>query len=379
MNQIALRPKGKKPTLALAVTNDLVTDNRVHKIACTLTNMGYEVTLIGRILHNSPAIAPRKYSTLRFSLWFNNGPLFYANYNLALFFHLIIKRYDVIVANDLDTLLAGFVASEITKTSLVYDSHEYFTEVPELVERPWIKRRWEKIEEGILPKVKHCYTVCQSIANIYNTKYGTNFRVVRNLPFRKHDDEIASNPPFPTDLPVILYQGAVNLGRGLQEAIQAMQYINNARLVIIGDGDEMDDIKQLVAEKQLNNKVIIAGRIPFDELKKVTPLATIGLSIEQDMGLNYRYALPNKLFDYIQSGVPVLASQLPEIKKIVDDYKVGHTIVKTSIEELVKGIQLMLASPELMAKWKENCRIAAEELCWENEEKVLISVYSSIK
>ena len=377
MNHNLPQSKSRKKTVALAVTNDLITDNRVHKIATSLTNMGFQVTLIGRILNNTLALEDRNYNTHRFALWFNKGPAFYANYNLRLFFYLLFKNFDVIVSNDLDTLLASFVASEILKKPLVYDSHEYFTEVPELVHRPWIKKRWEGIEKGIVPKLKYCYTVCQSIANIYNQKYGVNFKVVRNLPkLRINQVETDYQPPFPTDLPIILYQGAVNLGRGIQEAILAMHEIENARLVIIGDGDEMEEIQQLVAIENLKEKVVITGRIPFQELQKITPFATIGLSVEKDMGLNYRFALPNKLFDYIQSEVPVLASQLPEIKAVVEGYKVGMTILETTPKEIAKGVKKMLSSPELLLEWKQNCEIASKELCWENEEKVITNIYS---
>lgn len=378
MNQLMPVGKTKKKTLALAVTNDLVTDNRVHKIATTLIDMGFEVTLIGRYLDNSLPLTHRKYTTHRFNLWFNKGPLFYANYNIRLFFYLLLKNFDVIVSNDLDTLLACFVASEILKKPIVYDSHEYFTEVPELVNRPWIKHRWEEIEHGIVPKLKHCYTVCQSIANIYNTKYGTSFKVVRNLPkLRKTQSEPEFQPPFPTNLPVVLYQGAVNVGRGIQEAILAMHYLNNVRLVIIGAGDELDEIRRLVKNENLGSKVIITGRITLEELQKITPFATIGLTVEKDIGLNYRYALPNKLFDYIQSEVPVLSSQLPEIKSVVEKYKIGLTISEVTPEQISKGVNTMLSSPELLAEWKQNCKIASKELCWENEEKIIKGIYST--
>lgn len=368
-----------KKRLVLCVTNDLVTDNRVHKVATTLCNMGFDVTLVGRILENSLPIKNRNYTIRRLALWFNKGPLFYANYNLRLFFYLLIKNFDVVVANDLDTLLACFVASEISKKELVYDSHEYFTEVPELINRPWIQKRWEDIERGIVPKLKKCYTVCQSIANVYNTKYGSNFKVVRNLPHKNNPIEKDANftPPFPCDQTVILYQGAVNVGRGIEEAIKAMHFINNARLVIIGSGDLFDYCQNLSLSEGLSDRVVFTGRIPFDELKNLTQYATIGLSIEKDIGLNYRYALPNKLFDYIHSGVPVLASSLPEIKRIVVDYKVGFNIENTTPELIAKGIQLMLNSPDLMEEWKRNCVIASEELCWENEENILKGIYKN--
>ena len=380
MNQLIKTTPPSKKKLVLTVTNDLVTDNRVHKIATTLCEMGFEVTLVGRLLQNSQPVSHRRYSTRRISLWFNQGPLFYANYNLRICLYLLFKNFDIVVSNDLDSLLAGFVATEITRKVLVYDSHEYFTEVPELIDRPWIKKRWEELEASIVPRLKNCYTVCQSIANIYNTKYGTNFKVVRNLPSKKTYPEIQTDyqPPFPTDLPVILYQGAVNKGRGIEEAILAMKLITNARLVIIGEGDLYTYCRQLTSNENLAEKVIFTGRIPFTELQKMTRFATIGLSIEKDMGLNYRFALPNKLFDYIQSEVPILSTQLPEIKKVVDDYQIGVTIAEPSPNLIAEAVLYMLHSPEKRAEWKQQCKIARKELCWENEERVLHDIYHKL-
>lgn len=379
MNQQSLNHNKKK--IAIAVTNDLVTDNRVHKIASTLVQMGFKVTLIGRLLPYSQNLDFRAYNTHRMRLWFNKGPLFYANYNISLWWYMLTNKFNIILSNDLDSLLGSYVTSKMKKLPLVYDSHEYFTEVPELVNRPFIQKRWEGIEEAIVPKLKHCYTVCQSIANVYNTKYGTNFKVVRNVPFKKTKTESNESftPPFPIDKPVILYQGAVNIGRGIEEAIVAMHQINHARLVIIGHGDEFDQCQLLIEKEGLKEKVVMTGRIPFEELRKITPFATIGLSVEKDIGLNYRYALPNKLFDYIQHGVPILASSLPEIKGVVEKHQVGSTIELTTSEHIANGINTMLANQQQLAKFKQNCEKASELLCWENEEKVVQEIFKPLQ
>jgi glycosyltransferase involved in cell wall biosynthesis len=369
----------RKIRVVMAVTNDLVSDNRVNKIALTLMDMGFEVTLVGRKFNSGNTRLSRAYNIRRFSLWFNKGPLFYANYNIRLFFYLLFNRFDVIVSNDLDTLPACFYASRIKRKPIVYDSHEYFTEVPELIERPRVKRIWERIEQRIVPKLTHCYTVCQSIADVYNAKYGTAFRVVRNIPFKLNDlNDNGFVPPFPTDKPVVIYQGAVNLGRGIEEAILAMHQLENVNLVIIGWGDLIEECKKLAEDEGLTDRVIFTGRIPFDELSKITRFATIGLSVEKDMGLNYRYALPNKVFDYIQSEVPLLVSSLPEIKRVVEEYNVGLVIDETTPEAIADGIKQMLRDEKSYRLWKENCRKAKELLCWENEQEIVKAIYTPL-
>ncbi len=334
--------------------------------------MGFNILLIGRELPTSLKVEKRNYQTKRFNLLFKTGALFYAEYNIRLFMFLLFSKFDILLANDLDSLTANFIVSKIKNKPLVYDSHEYFTEVPELINRPKVQRIWEWLERKMVPKIKHTYTVCNSIANIYNRKYGTNFKVVRNIPTAKttHSEKQKTSEK------VVLYQGAVNIGRGLEQAILAMKFIDNAKLIIAGDGDIKPELEKLVKKKNLQNKVEFTGRLSITELAKITPQADLGLSIEEDLGLNYRFALPNKLFDYIQSQVPVLVTNLPEMEALVKKYKVGKIINSLQPEILAEEIKHALFNTEKRAEWKSNLKVAAKELTWENEEKVLLEVYS---
>jgi len=364
----------------MAVTNDLITDNRVHKMAVTLHELGYSITLIGRVKPESAKVTGRVYQTHRFKLPFLKGPLFYASYNLTLCFYLLSRSFSVIWSNDLDTLPACFLVSKIKRSILVYDSHELYTEVPELVNRPGIRKIWEKIEGLLVPRLKYCITVCQSIASYYLDKYGTTFMVVRNVPvlgdLKTQTKEALSTT---NGKPVILYQGSVNLGRGVEEAISAMHFIDEAELWIVGDGDHYRSCIERVHIEGLSHKVHFTGRIPLEDLSQYTKRANIGLSLEKDLGLNYRYALPNKLFDYIRAGVPVLASALPEIKKIIDNYQIGNTIEEISPRSISSAILSMLNDKEKMEDWSSNCLKAAPLLCWEKEQEIVIEFMQKIK
>ena len=300
-----------------------MTENRVHKVAVSLQKMGFEPILVGRLLPESDSVG-RDYRTHRMKLLFRKGPFFYLEYNLRLFFWLMKTEIDILVANDLDTLPANYLASRIKCKTLVYDSHEYFTEVPELIGRPVIKAIWTGIEKLLVPRVEAAYTVCDSIAEVYRDLYQVNFKVIRNLPVCSESEASLAEPKVETKLAkIILYQGALNLGRGIEAAIRAMQYLDGAELWLAGDGDLTEQLKKMVAELKLDQKVKFLGRLPLTELSQITRQADLGISLEEDLGLNYRYALPNKLFDYIQAGVPVLVSNLPEMKKIVDHYQIG--------------------------------------------------------
>ena len=137
-----------KKRIIVSVTNDLTTDQRVAKICNSLTDLNLEVILVGRILKKSIQIN-RNYSTKRFKLWFNKGPLFYANYNIRLFFFLLFTKTDFLWSNDLDTLLANHIISKWKSKKLIFDSHEYFTEVPELIDRPKVQKIWKRLEQKL--------------------------------------------------------------------------------------------------------------------------------------------------------------------------------------------------------------------------------------
>ena len=362
--------------ISLSVINDLVTDNRVHKVVTSLQKMGFEPVLIGRLLPESQPV-DRNYQTHRMKLIFRKGPLFYFEYNLRIFFFLLKSKIDVFVANDLDTLPANCLASWIKRKPLVYDSHEYFTEVPELIGRPFVRSVWIWLEKLLVPRVDAAYTVCNSIAEVYRDLYKIDFKVVRNLPVCSQiETEFSEKVTNPGDPKIILYQGALNQGRGIEAAIRSMQFMDGVLLWVAGDGDLTSQLKQMVAELKLEDKVRFLGRLPLAELSKVTPQADLGISLEEDLGLNYRFALPNKLFDYIQARVPVLVSNLPEMKSIVEHYQIGMIAETHQRKELAELMRTALFDVERNKVWKQNLRIAANELCWENEEKVLIEIYT---
>ncbi len=365
--------KAARKRIIASVTNDLVSDNRVHKVCTSLENMGFDVLLVGRKLPRSHPVE-RSYKTKRLHLLFKKGACFYAEFNFRLFLLLLFSKVDILLSNDLDTLTANFLAARIRNKELIYDSHEYFTEVPELMGRPRVKKVWLWLEQKMVPKLNYAYTVCASIAKVYTEKYGTDFKVIRNIPI---GNKLQAEKTGSTEK-IILYQGALNRGRGLEQAILAMQFIENAKLIIAGDGDIKRQLEELVRNKKLTDRVKFTGRLPFTELSKLTPKADLGLSIEEDLGLNYHFALPNKLFDYIQAEVPVLVTNLPEMKAIVEKYKIGKITNSLEPKDLAMSITEGLNNSSERDEWKKNLKVAAEQLTWEKEEKVLHEIYLKV-
>lgn len=358
--------------IIVTVTNDLSTDQRVDKVCTTLFNNGYKVLLVGRKLKNSVPIS-RDYETKRIKLFFNDGFLFYAEFNFRIFFVLLFSKKDILLSNDLDSLVANYAVSILQNKKLVYDSHELFPEIPELVHRPFVKNFWSSLEKLLLPKLKNTYTVCKSISDFYNNRYATNFKVVRNLPTFKKIEK--SKLPFSTDgKKIIIYQGAINIGRGLELMIDAMEYLNDYLLIIVGNGDIISDLRERSENKSTEKKVHFLGKLLPIELQKITPLADIGLSLEEDLGLNYRYALPNKIFDYIQAEIPILVSDLPEMMQIVLDYKVGEIIELRTPKALANQIQTMLK-----VDYSKSIKKAKQELTWDHEKTILLNIFKNLK
>lgn len=371
--------KHKKPRVIVSVSNDLFSDQRVDKVCNSLLDMGFEVLLVGRRLPTSLPVSSRRYQTKRMFLVFKKGALFYAELNFRLFWFLLFRRSSVLLANDLDTLLPNYVVSKIKRKHLVYDSHEYFTEVPELKEGSFAKNTWLKIERWIFPKLKHVYTVNESIASIYREKYKVDIQVVRNISKKRQVVKHRSRKELgiDEDKKIILLQGAgINIDRGAEELVRSMQYLNNDfQLLIIGGGDVFDILKMDIKELDLYEKVKILGKKPYEELCQFTQISDLGISMDKDTNPNYRFSLPNKIFDYIHSGVPVLISDLVEIKRVVEYYDVGWVISTHDPQQIAQKINSIFEDKDVYLQKKENTKKASKELNWENEEKVLEKVY----
>jgi len=358
-----------KQKIIVSVTNDLTTDQRVDKICNSLIALNYEVLLVGRVLPKSIRVR-RVYATRRFKLWFNKGALFYANYNLRLFFFLLFNRFDALWSNDLDTILANYLVARLKNKKLISDNHEYFTEVPELVERPKIKAIWKKLESFIYPKLKNISTVSPSIVKMFEDEYKIKVHLLRNVPYLNKSKIQVPNIKM-EGKKIIIYQGAININRGIEFMVKAMQYVDNAILYIAGKGDISSKIEKLIIELNLTTKVKMLGEIPLENLHSYTIQTDLGLSLEEDKGLNYRFALPNKLFDYLQAGLPVLVSDLPEMSNLVKTYEIGEVVDYQNEKQIAEKINFILNNEEKMKFWNKNSLKAAQELNWENEEKII--------
>lgn len=367
--------KAKKNAI-VCVSNDLITDNRVAKTCLTLEELDYKVVLIGRKKKTSPEMPSRTYVVKRMKLWFENGPLFYVNLNVRLFFFLLFRKTKLIFSNDLDTLPACFCAYLLKpKARIIYDTHELFTEVSELKSSPLKRKIWLRTEKWIFPKLKIVITVNDSIAKIYADKYKVPVHVVRNIPplYKRSDNVTRSSLNIKEDDFVLIIQGSgLNKDRGIEESILAMKYTKNCILLIVGDGDVLPDAKELVKTNKLSDVVMFISRRPYLELMKITQMANLGLLMDKAVNQNHELALPNKLFDYMHAGTPVLSNRLIEIEKFILKYNIGIINDDITPKGISKSIMSIKDNNELLRALSNNCIETSKRENWGIEKLKLI-------
>lgn len=352
------------------------------RICTTLAQQGHTVTLVGRKLKQSAPLQQQAFIQKRLYCFFTKGPLFYAEHNFRLFFWLLFQKADCICAIDLDSILPCLFASQLKGSKRVYDAHELFCEMKEIVTRPSRYKMWKWIERFAVPKFKYGYTVCEPIAHEFVKMYGVKYEVVRNVPFSNGNGLKASGhvPPLthtPLPLTFFLYQGAVNEGRSFETLIPAMKQVD-VPLHIYGDGNFMEQTKELIATNHLQEKVLLKGKIKPNELKNITAEAYAGITLFENNGMSNYLSLANRFFDYIQAGIPQLCVDYPAYRQINDQFGIALLIPDTTEESIAKGLNLLLSDAVLYSQLKENCKQAAAILNWQEEEKILIQFYKEL-
>ncbi|MDA0783935.1 MAG: glycosyltransferase [Bacteroidetes bacterium] len=368
--------------IIFTVTNDLRYDQRMLRICTTLSAAGYEVALVGRHLPSSIPLQPQPYQQIRLKhLFFTAGKLFYIEYNLRLLFFLLFQRFDAICSIDLDTSIPGILISKIKNKPHIFDAHELFTHTPEVERRKSIQKIWEAVQKFTFKHTNATFTVGPAIAQYFEERYKKPVAVVRNMPIKSGIID-SNNPPSPAwqskinaiqGQRFILYQGALNEARGLEALIQAMSEIP-AILVLAGEGDLSQTLRNLTQSLNLEHKVIFLGMVPPNELPQLTKQAYIGYNVSQNAGLSYYLSLNNKFFDYTKAHLPSLINPFPEYLALMKEFEVGLPTEPT-LEDIVKQANHLFTDQLLYDEIKSNCKLASEKWTWENETPTLINIF----
>lgn len=358
--------------LILLASSDINYDQRLQKVAKALSEDDWQVFLLGVKRAHSVPLQERAFKQKRVDRWFSSGILFYLEFNWRFFWFLLRQKIDVLVANDPDTLPAVWCLSWFKKFTLVYDSHEYFTEVPELLNKPVKRKIWAWFEEWGTHKAALAYTVNESLAQILGKKYGKAFAVIRNVPFMGASLVSTEKKAY------VLYQGALNAGRGLEQLIEAMDGVP-LDLWIAGKGDLEEELKQLVRDKGLTERVKFLGMLLPDELRAITSEAKIGINVLAATSLNYYYSLANKCFDYMHAGVPGIHMNFPEYARIQEQGPIGVLIDDLNPHSLRQAILRLHEDQVFYQNCVSNALRLSEDYQWEKEQEKLKALYRQLR
>jgi len=357
--------------LLFTVTNDLNYDQRMIRICTSLTNAGYAVTLIGYTLKDSKPLNDKPYKQKRINCLFKTGKSFYIEFNIRLFFYLLFKKMDLVCAIDLDTILPCFFISKIKRVHRVYDAHELFCEMQEIVSRPLIYKVWKRIEKFTVPSFRNGYTVNAVISGEFKKLYDVSYNIIQNAPVLKKLIIPEKKERY------VLYQGGVNEGRSFDTLIPAMKMIN-AKLVIAGGGNYMEQTKKMVSDNGLIGKVIFTGRLLPADLYQYTLNAWVGVTLFEAKGLSNYYSLANRFFDYMHAGVPQLCVNYPVYAEINKNHPVAVLIEDLSPENIAAKLNQMLGNDVVYDDLRQNCLLQREVYNWQAEEKKLVNFYNKI-
>lgn len=357
--------------LIFTITNDCTFDQRMIRICTSLAHAGYSVELVGRKEKHSIPLNKQPFRQKRLNCFFQKGKRFYIEYNLRLFFYLLFRKADLVCAIDLDTILPVLAVTKLKGSKRVYDAHELFCEMKEIVTRPRIYKFWKRIERISVPHFNYNYTVNTPIAEAFRKMYGKQFEVIRNMPLLR-----------PVTIPekkekYILYQGAVNEGRSFETLIPAMKMVD-AKLVICGNGNFMDQAQQLTAAHGLKEKIIFRGKLVPEELRTITQNAWAGVTLFDKEGISNYFSLANRFSDYFHAGLPQLCVDYPVYREINNQYQIAVLIHDLEPGTIAQGLNTLLNDEQLYKELQQNCLKARTILNWQEEEKKLISFYSNI-
>lgn len=356
------------------VTNDLAQDNRMKRICNTFYSMGFDVMLVGRNKNTSTALAYESFSQVRLNCIFERGFLFYLEYNVRLIFFLLkqVNKSSLIYTVDSDTLLAGGIIKMIKKCKQIFDAHEYFTKVPELSNKPIVRLIWSTIENVFVPKADIHITVGGALAKVLSKRFGVHFSTIYNVPLLKEEDKVHIEKHDN----IITYVGMLNKGRGLEQMIEAMKYIKNAQLWLVGDGDLADELKLLATQSTCSDNIIFMGWKSNDDIQLLLSQATIGINLLDSRSESYYYSLANKFFDYVHAELPSVNMKFPEYQHIIDKFEVGILIDDLSIEKISASINNLLKDKTKLHNMRAQCQIAKHEYHWDREADKIKSLFN---
>jgi glycosyltransferase involved in cell wall biosynthesis len=372
--------------ICMTAFEDVKDDPRIAKEIMTLREIGHNVDLLC-VHYGDPSREADYYGAKKYRVSVGHrmrGKLRFLLFSLLAPSIAIRLRADVYHAQDLYTLPVAWIAAWWRRGRLIYDAHEYFPGTPSLVNRPLERTIWRIVERFFIRRADRVITVCDGIADRLKEDYRIERpAVIRNLPMvtslsEERSSLLRDTCQLSDDQCIVLYQGALMKGRGLFTILDVFkEFLNELyHLVILGDGPLYSDLRKRTEFLGISNRITFFGQIPMERLAAYTASADIGLCLIENAGFSYFYSLPNKLFEYIAAGLPVVASDFPEIGRIVRSGNVGILVDPADPKAIAEAImKLSTGDDTLRQSFAVNARRAAGRYTWEQEAGHLTALY----
>jgi glycosyltransferase involved in cell wall biosynthesis len=329
-----------------------------------------------------PGARRRLHSVARTALWILNAPLTLGNYYR---FWKAAKREpaNVYHCHDLPTLPLGYIAKRRIGGKLVYDSHELFTElhyVPR-VNRPI----FGFLERHLIRRADVVITVNRLIAEELSQRYGINLPdVVMNCPpLARHTDIQGSRSlrvslGLDATVPIIVHVGKFDKARGAGELILATPFLDCGVVVFLGWSEEEAQLKELVRRRHLRDRVLFAPPVAPDQVVGHISSADVGVIPVLNVSLNHYYATPNKLWECLSAGLPVVSSNFPALRAVVEGHSLGCTCDTEYVRDIANAINYVLSDQTRYEEMRRNALEAAKTFNWENESAKLLHIYGRL-
>ncbi|GAB5519105.1 MAG: glycosyltransferase family 4 protein [Rhodothermales bacterium] len=370
--------------ILFALTGDVHRNSRALKQLRVFGAMGLHTTVL--TLGDGPA-PPNLPNTRLISVALPpaRGPRHFWNVHQTFARHAEQVTARVYHASDLYVLPALNRARQRRQPTakLVYDARECYPHVASTVGRPWVTAVWKRVERRALRHADAVFTVSDSIADWMVATYGIRRpQLLHNVPAYQAvppTNDLREQLGLTDDTPIILHQGQMRKYRGCAWLVEAMAHVHDAHLVFLGRGLLQLELAARAEALGLSARVHFLPPVPPDALLPVTASADIGVTLLEDVCLNHRYALPNKLFEYLMAGLPVVASALPECRRVVEAHGVGHIVDPTDTAQLADTLRIMLAERVLWRqRVNQHVTTVFETFSWEMASQRLTETYTTL-
>jgi glycosyltransferase involved in cell wall biosynthesis len=317
-----------------------------------------------------------------FTRFFKGGPLKFLHFNWKVFQSGRKRQFDIIHAHDLWILPAATLLCVLRKKKLIYDAHEYYPGLEIFIRRKFRKWIWMGVERICIGHVSHMITVSEPLAELYKIRYSNHLPVdvIRNLP-----EYQLAKPAEAVKLPVVenkltvLFHGHFRPGRGLIDLLRSVVLVPEVQLILIGGGELKQQLIDLSQTLNISERVVFQDYIPTDNLISTAAQADIGVVLFEPGSANYAHALPNKFFEYIMAGLPVVTSNIDTLQYYVDKYQLGMTTDPNDIRAISDVLTHIHHNRNQLKEWQRNTLKAAKELNWNNEVQKLMKIYDLCK